>query len=327
MIAAWYDKQGPAAAVLQVGELSTPQPGPDEVRVRIRLSGINPGDTKKRSGWLGLPMSFPRIIPHSDGAGVIDAVGAGVSPDRIGQRVWIYHAQSYRPCGTAAQWTCVPDRQAVTMPDEVSDELGACLGIPGITAHRAVFSDGPVTGKAVLVHGVLGAVSSVAVQLAHWGGATVIGTVVRAGDLDRVDTSVVAHLVALDVDDPAAAIRRLAPDGVDRVVEVAFSDNIELDAAVVANNAVIAAYSSRSDRPQLPFSPLLFANVTMRLLGSDDFTAEAYQSAGADLNTAAQVGALTIAIAPPYPLAEIAQAHDHVDNGPRNGRVLLSIPA
>src|ERR1700758_1839255 len=254
MIAAWYDRQGPAAEVLQVGELATPHPGPDQVRVRIRFSGINPGDTKKRSGWLGLPMSFPRIIPHSDGTGVIDAVGAGVNPDRIGQRVWIYHAQSYRPFGTAAQWPCVPDRQAVSMPDELSDELGACLGIPGITAHRAVFSDGPVGGKTVLVHGVLGAVSSVAAQLAHWGGATVIGTVVRAGDLERVDTGVVAHPVALDDADPAAAIRRHAPDGAHRVVEVAFSDNIDLDAAVIANNGVIAAYSSRSDRPDVPFS-------------------------------------------------------------------------
>jgi NADPH2:quinone reductase len=326
MIAAWYDKQGPAAEVLQVGELATPQPGPDEVRVRIRFSGINPGDTKKRSGWLGLPMSFPRIVPHSDGTGVIDAVGAGVDPGRIGQRVWIYHAQSYRPFGTAAQWTCVPDRQAVTMPDEVSDELGACLGIPGITAHRAVFSDGPVNGKTILVHGVLGSVSSLAAQLAHWGGASVIGSVVRASDLERVDSGVVAHTVALDDDDPAGAIRRHAPDGVDRIVEVAFSDNIDVDAAVVANNGVIATYSSRSDRPQLPFSPLLFANVTVRLLGSDDFTAEAYQSAGTDLNAAARVGALKIPIAPPHPLAQIAQAHDHVDNGPRNGRVLLSIP-
>jgi NADPH2:quinone reductase len=326
MIAAWYDKQGPSAEVLQVGELPNPRPGASEVRVRIRFSGVNPGDTKKRSGWLGLPMAFPRIIPHSDGTGVIDEVGAGVNPNRIGQRVWIYHAQSYRPFGTAAQWTCVPEPQAVAMPDEVSDELGACLGIPGITAHRAVFSDGPVTGKIVLVHGVLGSVSSVAAQLAHWGGATVIGTVVRAGDLERVDTSVVDHPVALDEGNPAAAIRRYAPDGVDRVVEVAFSDNIDVDAAVVANGAVIAAYSSRADRAQMPFPTLLFANVTVRLLGSDDFTADAYQSAGTDLNAAAQVGALTVPIAPPYPLTQIAQAHDHVDNGPRNGRVLLSIP-
>jgi NADPH:quinone reductase len=327
MLAAWYDRQGPAAEVLQVGELPTPEPGPGEVRVRISLSGINPGDTKKRRGWQGSPMSFPRIIPHSDGAGVIDAVGDGVDSDRIGQRVWTYGAQSYRPFGTAAQMTCVPDGQAVQLADEVSDEVGACLGIPGITAHRAVFSDGPVAGKTVLVHGVLGAVSSLAAQLAHWGGATVIGTVVRSTDLDDVDTSVVSHSVALDDNDPSAAIREHARDGVDRIVEVGFSDNADLDAAVVANDAVIAAYASRADRPELPFWPMLFANVTLRLLGGDDFSAEAKQQAGIDLTAAVRAGVLTIPIAPPHPLAEIAAAHDHVDNGPRNGRVLVAIPA
>jgi NADPH2:quinone reductase len=293
----------------------------------MTLSGVNPGDTKKRAGWPGSPMIYPRVIPHSDGVGVIDAVGAGIDADRIGQRVWIYGAQSYRPFGTAAQMTCVPDRQAVALPDEVSDELGACLGIPGITAHRAVFSDGPVTGKIVLVQGVLGAVSSVAAQLAHWGGATVIGTVVHAGDLERVDSSVVSHAVALDETDAATAIRHHAPDGVDRIVEVDFSDNADLDTAVVANNAVIAAYASRADRPELPFWSLLFANVTLRLLGSDDFSAEAKQQAGADLTAAARVGALRIPVAPAYPLAQIAAAHDHLDNGPRSGRILVAIPA
>jgi NADPH:quinone reductase len=327
MITAWYDVQGPAADVLQVGNLPSPQPGPGEVRVRITLSGINPGDTKKRAGWLGSPMPFPRIIPHSDGAGVIDAVGDGVDSNRIGQRVWIYGAQSYRPFGTAAELTCVPDRQAVALPDQVSDDVGACLGIPGITAHRAVFSDGPVNGKTVLVQGVLGAVGSMAAQLAHWGGATVIGTVVHASDLERVDTSVVAHPIALDQTDPVSAIRQHAPDGVDRIVEVDLSSNADLDTGVVSNTAVIAAYASRANRPQLPFWPMLFANVTLRLLGSDDFTAEAKRQAGTDLTTAAGAGALAIPIAPIYPLAQIAAAHDHVDNGPRNGRILLSIPA
>jgi NADPH2:quinone reductase len=326
MIAAWYDRQGPAAKVLQVGDLPAPEPGPGEVRVRVTLSGINPGDTKKRAGWPGSPMIYPRVIPHSDGAGVIDAVGTGIDTGRIGQRVWTYGAQSYRPFGTAAQLTCVPDLQAVGLPDEVSDELGACLGIPGITAHRAVFSDGPVTGKTILVQGVLGAVSSLAAQLAHWGGATVIGTVVRAGDLERVDSSVVSHVVALDQTDAASAIRHHAPDGVDRIVEVDFSDNADLDTAVVANNAVIAAYASRAERPELPFWPLLFANVTLRLLGSDDFSAEAKQKAGADLTAAARAGALGIPVAPVYPLTQIAAAHDHVDHGPRNGRILVAIP-
>jgi NADPH:quinone reductase len=326
VLAAWYDRQGPAAEVLQVGEMPDPEPGPGEVRVRVKLSGINPGDTKKRSSWQGASMSYPRIIPHSDGAGVIDAVGEGVDRNRIGQRVWTYGAQSYRPFGTAAQLTCITEAQAVPLPDEVSDEIGACLGIPGITAHRAVFSDGAVAGKTILVHGVLGSVSSLAAQLARWAGATVLGTVVRSGDLEKIDNAAVSHPIALDNTDPAAAIREHAPDGVDRIVDVAFSDNADLDAAVVANEAVIAAYASRVDRPEIPFWPMLFANVTLRLLGSDDFPADAKQQAGRDLTAAAGQGALRIPVAPAHPLADIAIAHDHVDHGPRNGRVLVAIP-
>lgn len=134
MRAAWYDRQGDAASVLEVGDLPTPEPKPGEVRVRISLSGVNPGDTKKRRGWLGSSMPFPRVIPHSDGAGVIDAVGSGVHTGRVGQRVWVFGAQSYRAFGTAAEYTCVPSALAVALPDQVSDEVGACLGIPGITA-------------------------------------------------------------------------------------------------------------------------------------------------------------------------------------------------
>jgi NADPH2:quinone reductase len=326
MLAAWYDRQGPAAEVLQVRDLPAPEPGPGEVRVRTTRSGINPGDTKKRSGWQGTPMAFPRIIPHSDGAGVVDAVGDGVDVGRVGQRVWVYGAQSYRPFGTAAQLTCVPERQAVALPDEVSDELGSCLGIPGITAHRAVFSDGPVGGKTVLVHGVLGSVSSLAAQLAHWGGASVVGTVVHGGDLEHVDRSVVGLPVSLDNPDAASVIREHVGDGVDRIVEVDLSGNADLDAAIVANDAVIAAYASRTDRVALPFWPLLFANATVRLLGSDDFSPEAKQQAATDLTTAAAAGALSIPVAPAHPLTEIAAAHDHVDHGPRNGRVVLAIP-
>lgn len=203
-------------------------------------------------------MAYPRIIPHSDGAGVVDAVGAEVGQDRVGQRVWVYGAQSYRPFGTAAQLTVLPDPQAVAMPAEVSDDVGACLGIPGITAHRAVFSDGPVAGKR-------------------------------------------------------------------GIVEVALSDNADLDAEVVTNNAVIAAYATRAERPTLPFWPLLFANVTLRLLGSDDFSPEAKQQAARDLTTAAAEGALSIHTGDHYPLSAIAEAHDRVDAGGR-GRVLVKIP-
>src|SRR5947209_10134132 len=195
MRAAWYERPGPAADVLEVGEMAEPEPSPGEVRVRVALSGVNPGDTKKRGDWLGYRMPFPRIVPHSDGSGVIDAVGQGVDRRRIGQRVWVYGAQSYRPFGTAAERTVVPAEQAVELPGGVSDEIGACLGIPGITAHRAIFGDGPVGGKTVLVHGVLGAVGSIAAQLARWGGARVIGTVMHESGRDHVDGSV-ANAVA-----------------------------------------------------------------------------------------------------------------------------------
>ncbi|MCT9104847.1 NADPH:quinone reductase [Streptomyces mirabilis] len=325
MLASWYDEQGPAAAVLGVGELPDPEPGPGEVRVRVTVSGVNPGDTKKRRGWLGSSMPYPRVIPHSDAAGVVDAVGDGVDARRVGQRVWVYGAQSYRPFGTAAQYTVVPEDLAVPLPDHLGDELGASLGIPGITAHRTVFGDGPVDGRTVLVHGVLGGVGSLAAQLARWGGATVLATVRRGDDLDRVDPAVVSHAVALDSADPAAAIRTYTPQGVDRIIEVALSDNADLDTAVAATDAVIAAYATRADRTEIPFWPLLFNNVTLRLLGSDDFPAVARRQAARDLTAAAAVGALTVDVGDRYPLEDIAKAHDRVDAGGR-GRVLVTIP-
>lgn len=244
--------------------------------MRVRFSGVSPGDTKKRRGWLGSAMSYPRVIPHSDAAGVVDAVGECVDPVRVGRRVWVYGAQSYRPSGTAAQRTVVPSELAVDLPGSVPDELGACLGIPGITAHRAVFADGPVTGATVLVHGVLGGVGSLAAQLAHWGGATVIGTVRRTADLAQVR-----------------------------------------DAAV--------SYATRHDRPDFPFWPMLFNNVTICLLGSDDFPAAAKQQAATDLTTATRDGALSIAIGDPLPLEHAADAHDRVDAVMRE-RVVLAVP-
>jgi len=324
MRAVWYERHGPSADVLQLGDRPEPEPGPGEVRVRVRLSGVNPGDTKKRQGWLGSSMPFPLVIPHSDGSGVIDAVGPDVDHRRVGRRVWVYGAQSYRPFGTAAELTVVPAQQAVDLPDGVSDQMGACLGIPGITAHRTVFADGPVTGRTVLVHGVLGGVGSLAAQLASWGGATVIGTVRRGADVERVGSSTASTVVALDVPDPASAVLTAAGGGVDRIIEVAFSDNVDLDAAVAKNDTVIAAYATREDRPDFPFWPMLFDNVTIRLVGSDDFSPDAKQQAASDLTTAAADGALSISVGAPLALADAAQAHDAVDRGARQ-RVLLSI--
>lgn len=323
MKAAWYDRQGLAAEVLQVGERPEPAPGPGEVRVRVTFSGVNPGDTKKREGWLGSAMPHPEVIPHSDGAGVVDQVGASVDQGLVGTRVAVHGAQSYRPSGTAAEAVVVPQDLVTPLPDGVSDEVAALLGIPGITAHRAVFGDGPVTGEVVLVHGVRGGVSGIAAQLAVWGGATVIGTVRKTADLSAAGLPQLEHVVALD-DDPAAAVRRIAPDGVDRIVEVALDANADLDAAVIANDGVIATYFARGDRVSLPFPPLLFANVTVRFLGSDDFPPAAKRAAMDDLVAAVAEGALQLQVGEVLPLDRIAQAHDDVDAG-RVGRVVLAI--
>src|SRR3954469_9718129 len=167
MKAAWYETQGAARDVLVVGEMPDPEPGPAEVRIRVAASGINPGDVKKRQNAFGYGMPYPRVIPHSDGAGTIDRVGDGVAASRVGERVWCFGAQSYRPFGTAAEYVVVPSEQAVPLPAGVSFEQGACLGIPGITAHRAVHAGGEVDGRVVLVQGGAGAVGQCAVALAR----------------------------------------------------------------------------------------------------------------------------------------------------------------
>lgn len=328
MQAVWYTASGAAHDVLTHGELPDPQPGPGEVRVRLSRSGINPGDTKKRADYFGLGLAYPLVIPHSDGAGVIDAVGPGVDTARVGRRVWVHGAQSYRPFGTAAQWCAVPSAQAVDLPDSVTDEVGACLGIPGITAHRCVFADGAVTGQTVLVHGVLGAVGSLAAQLARWGGAKVIGTVRRTSDLSRLASLEspplpAERVVALD-SAAADAIAERAPAGVNRIIDVSFSDNIALAPRVLAQGGVVVAYGTRDENPSLPFWDLLFLNAVVRLCGSDDFPATAKVAAAADLTAAAREGALRIPVAEILPLERCADAHDLVDAG-AGGRVLLSI--
>lgn len=325
MRAAWYDRPGPAADVLTVGTMPLPVPAAGEVRVRLTVSGVNPGDTKKRSAWTGAAMPFPRVVPHSDGAGTVDAVGPGVSEARIGQRVWVHGAQSYRPFGTAAEATCVPADQAVPLPDAVPDELGACLGIPGITAHRAVAADGPVAGRRVLVPGVRGAVASLAAQLAVRGGATVVGSVRRAGDAADVDVPGLAGVVALDDDAAPEHILDLAGGRVDRVVEVDLAGNLALDHRVLAVGGVVAAYGTRQDVVPLDVWPLLFDNTVIRLLGSDDFPARAKRAAARELTAAAADGDLTVRWAEPLPLERIAEAHDAVDAGARAGRVLLRL--
>src|ERR1700747_578574 len=228
MKAAWYEKQGPPREVLVVGEMPDPIPASGEVRIRIAASGINPGDTKKRDDAFGIGMAYPRVIPHSDGSGRVDQLGAGVPSEWMGRSVWCYGAQSYRPFGTAAEFTVVPVDQIAPLPESVPMEQGACLGIPGITAHRAVHVAGPVNRRTVLVQGAAGSVGLCAVQLARFAGARVIGTVRSSSD-EATAKNAGAHEVIVGDKELTSRVKALASDGIDHIVAVAFGANIEAD--------------------------------------------------------------------------------------------------
>ncbi|HYN89837.1 MAG TPA: NADPH:quinone reductase [Ardenticatenaceae bacterium] len=303
MKAAWYEQQGPAREVLTVGEMPAPTPGPGAVRIRIAVSGINPGDVKKRQDAFGCGMPYPRVIPHSDGAGHVDQVGEGVSSEWLGRRVWCYGAQSYRPFGTAADYCVVPVEQAVPLADSVPLEQGACLGIPGITAHRVVHVAGTVQGRTVLVQGGTGAVGICAVQLAHRAGAFVIATVCSSAD-EATARQAGASVVLGAGADLIERIREHAPNGVDHIVEVAFGANVATDLALLALGGSIATYASDVFMPQIPFWPLVFQNVRVFVLGSDDFPSEAKVAAARDLNAAFAAGWAGFEIAERLPLPE-----------------------
>jgi NADPH2:quinone reductase len=322
MRAAWYERQGPARDVLAVGDMDTPEPGPGEVRLRIAASGINPGDVKKREDAFGVGMPFPRIVPHSDGAGTVDAVGPGVPESLLGQRVWCHGAQTYRPYGTAAQYAILPLGQVVPLPADASLEQGACLGIPGITAYSAVQVAGDLSGKTVLVQGGSGAVGACAVQLARRAGARVIATVRSPTAMDVAAENGADHVLLLD-DTLAASVRALAPGGVDHIVEVAFGENIALDLDLLALGGSIAAYATQEAQPRIPFWELLFKNASIHLVGSDDVAATAKREACDAINAAFDAGWTGPRIGTRFGLDQVALAHEAVERGARDGRVIL----
>jgi len=324
MKAAWYEQQGPARDVLIIGEMDDPQPARGELRIRVAFSGINPGDVKKRGDSFGLGMPYPRVIPHSDGSGTVDAVGSGVPEEWIGRRVWCFGAQSYRPFGTAAGYTVVPFTHLVALPGAVPLEQGACLGIPGITAHRAVHVAGSVKRKTVLVQGGAGSVGACAVQLAHQAGARVIATCRTESD-KQVASRAGADEVLLTGENLPARIRSLAPDGVHHIVEVAFAANINTDAAILAQGGSIATYATNAPGPEIPFWQLVFMNAGVFFLGSDDFPLEAKMEAARDINRALEAGWQGLDIAEIVPLDQIAHAHELVEHPAKPGRVILRI--
>jgi len=324
MRAAWYEKQGPARDVLKVGEMPDPIPAKGEIRIRIATSGINPGDTKKRQDAFGLGMAYPRVIPHSDGAGRVDQLGSGISAEWLGRSVWCFGAQSYRPFGTAAEFTVVPLEKVVPLPKNVTMDQGACLGIPGVTAHRAVHVAGSVSGKNVLVQGAGGTVGLCAVQLARRAGAYVIGTVRSAAE-EETARNAGAHEVVRNDQGATALVTSLASKGIDHIVEVAFGANIETDVEFLKTGGSIATYATDIGNPKIPFWLMVFKNTQLFFLGSDDFPAEVKTLAAHDLNAALEAGWSGFEIAERIPLAEIARAHDLVERPVRRGRVIVIV--
>jgi NADPH:quinone reductase len=322
MRAAWYERQGEPGDVLQVGEREQPTPGAGEVRVRVHASGVNPSDTYGRSGRQG-PMAFPWVIPHQDGAGVIDAVGAGVPESRVGERVWVYEATWNRQGGTAAEYTVVPAQRAVRLPDAASFDVGACLGIPAMTAHRAVFADGSVRGQTLLVTGGAGGVGSTAIQLAVWGGAHVIATVSSAEKADVATRSGAAETLNYREQN----VGEILAGKVDRVVDVDFGGNLMSTLQVLKPNGVIASYASRGDdKPAVPFRQLMVKNVTVHAILVYTMSEAAKRAAEEDITRALDAGALRPLVTQHLSLDEIARAHAHVEKVASIGNTVLRVP-
>jgi len=325
MQAVWYERQGAPDEVLQVGSRERPEPGPGEVRVRIHASGVNPSDTYGRSGRQA-PMAFPRVIPHQDGAGVIESVGRDVPAERIGERVWVYEATWNRPGGTAAEFTVVPAQRAVRLPDGVDFDAGACLGIPAMTAHRAVFADGSVRGQVLLVTGGAGAVGTAAVQFAKWGGAkTVLATVSSDAKAAAARDAGADHTINYRSDDVVAVVQELTQHaGVDRIVEVDFGGNLPISLQIVKPDGTIASYATRGEpEPKVPFRALMVKNITVHGILVYTMPESAKTAAMADITRALAEGALRPLIGQRLPLHRAAEAHTAVEQGTLIGNVVL----
>lgn len=336
-----YSQPG-TSAVLSLADRPVPEPGDGEVRVRVVVSGVNPTDWKARQGGTygdGLP--FPEITPNQDGAGIVDAVGPGVEGLSAGDHVWLFMAAASRPTGTAQEYTVVPATRVAPLPEGVSFDVGASLGVPAMTAHRAltVHEDGParlspgaLTGRTVLVAGGAGAVGHAAIQLARWAGATVIATI-SSDDKAALATAAGAHhTVNYREDDAADQIRAIAPDGVHIVVEVSIPANADLDAAVLANHGVVSMYADNGgDAASIPVRPNMSINARYQFLLLYTIGDAALAAAAEDVTAALRDGVLPVGEEAGlpllrFPLEETAAAHDAVQ-GDAVGKVLIDVAA
>ena len=328
MLAAFYTRTGPAGEVLNVGEIDTPSPGPGEVRVRIACSGVNPSDVKTRGGVRSRDLPFPRIVPHSDGAGAIDAVGAGVAAQRVGERVWVWNAAWGRPMGTATQYVVLPSAQAVPLPSDTGFDAGACLGIPALTAFHAVHCNGGVDGRTVLVAGGAGAVGHYAVQFAKLGGA---GRVIATVSSD--EKAALAHSAGADAtinyrteDVAQRCLDLTGGTGVDRIVELDLAANLRIDLAAIRRDGEITVYGSGAPEIAVPFFPSILKNVRLQFFIVYNLSEPDRARAVDGVTALLAAGRLQHNIARRLLLARVAEAHELVESGRATGNVILDVP-
>jgi NADPH2:quinone reductase len=323
MRAAYYEKNGSAAEVLHVAEVETPQPGPGEVRIKLKTSGVNPSDVKTRAG-LARKIAFPRVIPQSDGAGVIDVVGAGVSALRVGERVWTWNGAWKRPFGTAAEYIVLPETQAVKLPDTVSFEAGACLGIPAVTAWHAIDIAGTNSDMTLLIAGGAGAVSHYAIQFAKARGATVLTTV------SSPEKAKIAREAGADVtidyktENVGERVQALTKGGVDAVIELDLTANAALLPSVLRPYGTMVVYGT-GPQVQFPGTFCLVNNITVKFMLVYELTTAARTRAIEDITRMMEAGRLMHNVAATFPLADIIKAHETVEQGKAIGNVVMEI--
>jgi len=322
MKAAWYERNGRAREVLVIGEMPHPKPGAGEVRVKMRSSGLNPSDVKRREGTRGQNIEFPRVIPNSDGAGVVDAVGSQANKDLLGKRVWVWNAQWGRAFGTCAEYCCLPEAQVAPLPDGVDFAAGACLGIPAMTAHQALFSDGDIRNKSVLVTGGAGAVGHYAIQMAKWGGARVAATV-SSDEKAKIAKEAGADLVIdYKKEDVAKQVLEFAKGGVDRVIEVDFGGNLETNLKAVKLNGAIASYASMGNpEPKIPFYTMMRRGIAVDLVFVYMMKPEERARALADIGSMR----LKHNIAAHFKLDHLVAAHELQETNKVVGNIVIDI--
>jgi len=325
MLAAFYTRTGPAREVLGVGEIETPDAGPGEVRVRLATSGVNPSDVKTRGGVRSRDLPFPRIVPHSDGAGVIDQVGDGVPAGRLGERVWVWNAAWGRPMGTAAQFVALPAQQAVPLPANTSFEAGACLGIPALTAHHAVHCNGGVAGRTVLVAGGAGAVGHYAVQFAKIAGARlVIATVSGAAKASLARDAGADAIVNYRTEDVGQRCLDLtAGTGVDRIVELDLAVNLKTGMTALRRDGEITVYGSSLPEIPVPFFPAILKNARLQFFIVYNLSDADRKSGLAGVTALLAQDRLKHNVDGRLPLARIAEAHELVESGQAIGNVVI----